>query len=130
MATTVVMSPGWGKKVLAKADKHVAYHTARVETGVHANIMAARLIRTGALYRSVRSTYEGVAHRRVWIGTDHWAPLEYGARPHLIRPRGPWPLRFRGRDGSMVRTFLVRHPGNREYAVVRRALWAAAASPF
>ena len=121
MATRVVMVPGWEQKVLRAADPLIRAHAFRVKAGVMGNIAAGGHVRTGALLRSVRDTREGLAHHRVWIGTDHWHYIEYGTRPHTITPRGPWPLVFQGRRGLVV-THLVNHPGNREYAVVRRAL--------
>jgi hypothetical protein len=61
---------------------------------------------------------------RVWVGTDHWAPQEYGARPHTIRPKGPpegkqalwWP-------GLPHPVGAVRHPGNAPQPFMRPALY-------
>lgn len=35
------------------------------------------------------------------------------SRPHEIEPHGPYPLRFRGRDGRWVSTYHVHHPGSK-----------------
>jgi hypothetical protein len=51
------------------------------------------------------------------------APLEFGSKPHLIRPlpgRGPKAsLRFIGRNGQVCFAKAVNHPGNRPYNYVR-----------
>jgi hypothetical protein len=117
---TVVMAPGWEKKVLLAADPVIARVTARKMVEVKGNIVAGRHVVTGALLSSVRMSRAGLAHYRVWIGTDHWQYVEYGAAPHMIYPRGPWPLRFTI-GPRQITTWSVSHPGNPEYAVVRRA---------
>lgn len=58
---------------------------------------------------------------RVEVGTDHWAPTEYGSRPHTIRSTGPWPLRNRETGETFGAS--VEHPGTPEQAFMRPALY-------
>jgi hypothetical protein len=94
--------------------------------------------RTGNLGRSIGQTdalvissTEGTEVRSSvgsGVGTgakavSYAAPLEFGSKPHLIRPlpgRGPrGSLRFIGRGGQIVFAKEVHHPGNRAYYFVR-----------
>ncbi len=118
----VVMAPGWDRKIMMAADPHIGRVARRVERQAKANIATGGHIVTGALFRSVRTSRVKPAHHRVWIGTDHWHYIEYGTPPHKIYPRGNYPLRF-WVDGRYIVTWSVNHPGNRAYAVMRRALY-------
>ena len=78
------------------------------------NIISAGLVRTGDLLGSVHQS-----GTRVYVGTDHWAPLEFGARPHLIRPVIKRALWWEGLEHPVSH---VNHPGNREHSFMRRAI--------
>jgi hypothetical protein len=75
---------------------------------------------TGELRASIRTTYRA-RHGRVWVGTDHWAPTEYGSAPHKIRVRSAKVLHnaelneFYGRE--------VNHPGTPEQPFMRPAAY-------
>lgn len=75
---------------------------------------------TGELQESIRAVHLGLIGQ-VWVGTDHWAPTEYGSRPHIIRSTGPWPLR--NRETGEVFGPEVHHPGTPEQAFMRPALY-------
>lgn len=62
---------------------------------------------------------------RVWVGTDHWAPTEYGSRPHLIVSHGTWPLRNRTTGDVFGR--VVHHPGTPAQPFMRPALYRSRA---
>jgi hypothetical protein len=84
-----------------------AKRRARVKTGdLRADIKAIRLAL--GLY-SVGSTKE------------YAPPIEYGSRPHVITPNGPYPLRFKV-DGQWVATYKVNHPGHDAYPFLRPSL--------
>lgn len=56
----------------------------------------------------------------VVVGTDHWAPTEYGSEPHIIESTGDHSLsngtgEFYGR--------IVHHPGTPEQPFMRPALY-------
>jgi len=73
-------------------------------------LMERRSIRTGRLYRSIK--YD-VDPPRVIIGTDvEYAPyVEYGTRPHIIRPHRARALRFEI-EGREIYAAVVHHPGS------------------
>lgn len=91
-------------------------------------------VRTGNLIQSIGQTQavfdsDGV---RSSVGSgvatgaksvSYAAPLEFGSKPHIIRPlpgRGPRAsLRFIGRNGQIVFAKSVNHPGNQAYSFVR-----------
>lgn len=72
---------------------------------------------TGELEESIHQTGDGV----IVVGTDHWAPTEYGSAPHTIRSTGPWPLR----NGETGETFgrVVHHPGTPAQPFIRPAVY-------
>jgi hypothetical protein len=61
----------------------------------------------------------------VKVGTDHWAPIEYGSEDHDIVPRGPgYPLRFFwDRKGHMAFFYRVHHPGTPAQPFMRFSLY-------
>jgi hypothetical protein len=81
---------------------------------------------TGELAASVYAT-PGNPHR-VYIGTDHWMTVEYGASPHLITPHGRYPLQDRARGKFFG--FTVHHPGSPEQAPMRRAVHQKRRLPY
>lgn len=79
---------------------------------------------SGEMRESIRTTYTpGVG--LVWVGTDHWAPTEYGSEDHEITPKGPgYPLRFFWPvRGDWVAFWRVHHPGTPAQPFMRPALW-------
>lgn len=81
-------------------------------------------VETGELIASVGSDAVGRTGR-VWIGTDHWQFVEYGTTPHIIKAQGgiyAYALRNRAKDFYRY-PGIVKHPGNAEYAPMRRALY-------
>lgn len=59
----------------------------------------------------------------VWVGSDHWAHVEYGTRPHAITSSGPWPLR--NKETGAVFGRRVWHPGTPAQPFMRPALMRA-----
>lgn len=72
---------------------------------------------TGELYESITSY---PARGIVRVGTDHWAPTEYGSEPHIIRSTGNWSLR--NRETGQVFGRLVHHPGTPAQPFMRPAI--------
>lgn len=111
----VVMVPGW------QAGPRQAMHGLQVDMAeetandARQNIISAGLVRSGDLLGSVRQS-----GTRVYIGTDHWAPIEHGAHRHTIRPRFKKALWWPGLEHPVGS---VNHPGNRTYAPMQRALY-------
>lgn len=57
----------------------------------------------------------------ITVGTDHWAPTEYGSAPHTIRSHGDYPLRNGETGQRFGRT--VQHPGTPEQPFIRPAVY-------
>jgi hypothetical protein len=110
----VVMVPGWQAKVRGHLLRFQRRIAGDVLQDVVANIVADGLIDTGDMLGSVRQ--EGT---RVYVGTDHWHFLEYGTRPHSIYPNVKRALWWEDLAHPVGH---VNHPGNREYAFMRRAI--------
>jgi hypothetical protein len=84
--------------------------------------------RTGRLQAATSGTVIPIrGGRRIVVRNTakYAAPIDRGARPHLIRPRRAQALRFVARDGRIVFTRLVRHPGNKPYRFLWRATFSA-----
>jgi len=85
--------------------------------------------RSGALRASIQrdpgspsgSFLSGNLAGTVSAGEAYGAPLEFGSRPHIIRPRHRRTLRIPVEGGFLFRG-AVRHPGTREYAFLANAL--------
>jgi hypothetical protein len=73
---------------------------------------------TGALLKSIR-VEKGPNSGKVWIGTDHWMIIEYGAVPHIIRVHNPPKRTLASAEGVMFGQ-RVRHPGVKAVAMMRR----------
>jgi hypothetical protein len=79
----------------------------------------------GDLKASIRVTHPSKLVGRVYVGTDHWRPTEYGSLPHPIQARRP---------GGMLRFFWekknrwfigprVNHPGTPSQPFMRPATY-------
>jgi hypothetical protein len=110
----VVMVPGWQAKTRAAADPKLVDITSDVAMSARGNIIRGNHYDTGDLLDSIRQV-----GRKVFIGTDHWHFIEYGTRPHVIRPATKRALYWPGADHPVA---YVNHPGNPPYAPMRRAL--------
>lgn len=86
-------------------------------------------IRDDAILRAPKDTLDlaksiekdhisGDLEGRVWVGTDYWAPNEYGAKPHTIRVRDKQVLT----DGETFFGTEVNHPGQPAQPFMRPAL--------
>lgn len=56
----------------------------------------------------------------VRVTAPHWAAVEYGSRPHVIRSKGRWPLRDKETGDVFGR--VVNHPGTPAQAFMRPAV--------
>jgi hypothetical protein len=69
-------------------------------------------VKTGNLRRSIHLGTVSARSATTIAGAKYAAPVEFGSRPHEIRPRSRKMLRFKGRSG-VVFARVVRHPGSR-----------------
>jgi len=79
--------------------------------------------RTGHLQQSIRPDFSRVNEGRAEIVAEaSYAPfVEFGTRPHLIRPRMRKSLRWTTEEGYIFAK-LVHHPGSRPYSFFRMAI--------
>jgi hypothetical protein len=91
------------------------------------NVMWGKYTRTGRLaqsiYGTLRTTPEGFVGR-VGSRLSYAASVEGGARRHYIKPRDAngWLVFFWEREGRVVKTKRVNHPGQRGKHYLRDAL--------
>jgi hypothetical protein len=83
--------------------------------------------RTGGLQDAttgqvIRTRTRGIV--RLSNRKPHAAPMDRGARPHIIRAKSAKALRFVGKGGLVFRKS-VNHPGNKPYRFLYRATNAA-----
>ncbi len=55
------------------------------------------------------------------FGVDYWTFVNFGTKPHIIRPRRASVLRFE-KEGAIVFAKVVRHPGTKANPFVDRAI--------
>lgn len=77
-------------------------------------------VRTGNLRRSIRLGAVNQSSAYTVASANYAAPVEYGTRPHEIRPRRRKALRWQAGDGGVRFARVVRHPGTRANPFMRR----------
>lgn len=77
---------------------------------------------TGQVSAGFRSEVSHGPRIKVWNLSPIFKYLERGTRPHIIKPKRASVLVFKARDGSLVHTRLVHHPGTRAYRILETAL--------
>lgn len=108
----VVESPGWGAEVTKLAEKW----RAEIVEDIADDARRMVPVDTGELRASIHTDHPG----RVVVGTDHWAPTEYGSRPHVIEAKPGGALFWPGAAHPVAK---VNHPGTPEQAFMRPALY-------
>lgn len=77
---------------------------------------------TRELHDSIEVEYvPGQLTGQVTVGTDHWAPTEYGSEPHIIEAKGDYSL-HNPETGEYFGK-IVNHPGTPEQPFMRPALY-------
>lgn len=118
MTVTVIMTPDWEFKVKIESSRSMHRVVDDVERAARHEV--AQHTRSGEMLSTVRST-KTQDGGQVWVGTDHWAYVEYGTKPHVITPTYRNALYW---EGARYPVHRVNHPGTHEYAPMRRALAA------
>ena len=77
--------------------------------------------RTGKLRKSIRKVRRGF-EAYVFPTAPYAVFVEFGTRPHIIRPVRAQALRFETRTGEVVFTRLVRHPGTKPKRFIRETV--------
>ena len=110
----------WSKEGQARITGLVDQLGDAVTAQVQADAKRLCPVKTGKLKRSIKRFKAG----RTWyvsVGTDYWAHVEYGTRPHVIRSKGPWPLR--NLETGQVFGPVVHHPGTAAQSFMRPAIY-------
>jgi len=116
----IVESPVWRLELEA----HTQEDLERITDDIADDARRACPRDTDELAESITTVYEpGVGY--VYVGTDHWAPTEYGSADHEITPRRPGgALRFFWlKAGRLVILSRVHHPGTPAQPFMRPALY-------
>lgn len=93
----------------------------KVTEAIAADARAGCPYDSGDLHDSIATRYPGKLRGVVIVGTDHWAPTEYGSAPHEIRSTGKWSLH--NADTGEYFGRVVQHPGTPEQPFMRPALF-------
>jgi hypothetical protein len=106
--------------------KDIDRRATRVQTVMRAYVR----VRTGLLLSTIRKK-RSYARGSVTIlvgnrEVDYAAYENYGTRPHIITPKNRQYLRFVARDGRVVFTKKVRHPGTTGSFFIDRSMIYAA----
>jgi hypothetical protein len=106
----------------AEIDAAIARILEKVASAIEADAKAGCPVDTGHLAGSITHSVSG---RTARIGTDvdYALSVEFGSKPHVIRPNGHPFLKFPGRDGKDVFAREVHHPGTPEQPWLRPALF-------
>jgi hypothetical protein len=96
----------------------------KIVTDVYVDAVRYAPYDTGALKASIRVEYFP-RHGIVSCGTNYWQWQEFGAEPHIIRPKGSgYPLKFWWqRFGFVAHFYKVHHPGNDPQPFMRPAVY-------
>ena len=93
--------------------------TRKVTKDIFRDIQRRVPVDTGELLDSLEMEVVGLAGS-ITVGTDYWASVEYGSKPHYITSGGNYPLRSRETGAVFGRRVL--HPGNPEQPFIRPAV--------
>jgi hypothetical protein len=77
-------------------------------------------VKTGELVRTIHHRLLKPLLSHVVVGSDHWQPVEYGARPHDIVASPGGALFWSGAPHPVT---IVHHPGNAAQPFMRPALY-------
>jgi hypothetical protein len=119
----VVMNPLYGVLVENASADEVHAIARDIGRDIRGNIRTGGHVQTRALVRSVRVRRLANRRSRIRIGTDHWWHIEYGTGPRTLVAGPGQVFRFVKANGEVVFTKRIRHPGNRAYMVIRRAVF-------
>lgn len=119
MAVVVVLDPIGIQHIHDLAGDVVHHLTDQVESDANRYVP----VDTGELRASIHAI-KLIDEGQVWVGTDHWAPTEYGSKPHLISAHGDYALANRETGFYAPRRVQpVHHPGTPEQSFMRIALY-------
>lgn len=123
MAEYVIQDPGWQDMLRAYTqDDFVLLVEDIADDARH-----ACPVDTGELVDTIETHYPAPGIGIITVGTDHWAPTEYGSAPHPIDAHGPYSL-HNAETGEYFGPH-VNHPGTPAQPFMRPALWKRRVRP-
>lgn len=105
----IEMTGGWFARLREAIRPRMEMLAAEIEADIRRNAP----VDSGELVRSIRR--RGTV---ITIDAPHWHFVEYGTRPHIIRPRVKRALWWPGADHPVKRVY---HPGTRAQPFIRPA---------
>lgn len=90
-----------------------------IDNHVVDKINALGLVDTGSFKNSIRHDEYDETHVLIYSDKNYAPHLEYGTRPHVIRPKTKKALFWEGAEHPVK---VVHHPGTKEYAPFRKGL--------
>lgn len=112
----IVMTPGWQLQLEA----HVARFMDRIADDIADDARRFAPVDTGLLKSSIKVHRRGPTTRRIHAHAPYAAWVEYGTRPHIIRPNSKKALHWPGARHPVA---VVHHPGTRAQPYLRPALF-------
>lgn len=100
-------------QTMKKATTKIKNDARRIRPGSFKN-------RTGNLRRSIDRRVFSAAKGVVFVGEKYGKYVEFGTRPHIIRPKNAKMLAFRV-GGQLVFARQVNHPGSKPYPYMKPA---------
>jgi len=105
--------PGLLLQTMKKATTQIKNDARKIRPGSFKN-------QTGNLRRSIDRRVFSAARGIVFVGEKYGKYVEFGTRPHIIRPKSAKMLAFKV-NGQMVFARQVRHPGSKPYPYMEPA---------
>lgn len=114
MAITLKVESNRFPQIAAKFPGAVSQIVRKSAFDIEARAKALAPFETGNLRSLIKTEVSGDGmSATVSVGAEYGADVEYGTRPHIIRPRNASVLAFPGAGGETVFAKEVRHPGTR-----------------
>ena len=117
----VVIDPAGMARLHEELERLTEYMTEGVEADARQNWREH--VETGKTLATVHAEHHGL-YGHVWVAGKVWQFVEYGTQPHtiVVKTGNPFDYALRNREKNFYRyPGIVRHPGNEEFAPMRRA---------
>jgi len=105
---------------LVQLEARSADITKKITREVFRDIQRRVPVDTGELLDSLDMSVASLVGT-ITVSAEHWAAVEYGTKPHIIRSHGDYALRNRETGQSFGRT--VHHPGTEAQPYMRPAVY-------
>lgn len=123
MAAFVIVNPDWREHL--EVDTQADFR--RLVEDIADDVRHGCPVDTGEMLETIETHYPEPNVGIVSVGTDHWAPTEYGSAPHPIDAHGPYSL-HNAETGQYFGPH-VNHPGTPAQPFLRPAIYRHRARP-